>query len=68
MFKILDRYIGKTVITATGVATAFITAVLFIMALLGEFKDIGEGDYGFGKKFGWCADKYGVSWQFLLSE
>lgn len=24
------------------------------------------GDYGFGKKFGWCADKYGVSWQFLL--
>ncbi len=28
----------------------------------------GEGDYGFGKKFGWCEDKYGVSWQFLLSK
>ncbi|MBC3759907.1 VOC family protein [Hyunsoonleella sp. SJ7] len=28
----------------------------------------GEGDYGFGKKFGWCEDKYGVSWQFLLTE
>lgn len=27
-----------------------------------------SGDYGFGKKFGWCADKYGISWQFLLSE
>lgn len=26
------------------------------------------GDYGFGKKFGWCADKYGVSWQFLWVE
>ena len=26
------------------------------------------GDYGFGKKFGWCADKYGISWQFNLSE
>ncbi|MGB3151645.1 MAG: VOC family protein [Maribacter sp.] len=26
----------------------------------------GEGDYGFGKKFGWCEDKYGVSWQFVL--
>jgi len=26
-----------------------------------------SGDYGFGKKFGWCADKYGVSWQFLLN-
>lgn len=28
----------------------------------------GEGDYAFGKKFGWCADKYGISWQFLLAE
>ena len=26
------------------------------------------GDYGFGKKFGWCADKYGVNWQVNLSE
>lgn len=48
MFKILDRYIAKTIMSATGVAAAFITAVLFIMALLTEFKDIGEGDYGFG--------------------
>jgi len=28
----------------------------------------GEGDYGFGEKFGWCQDKYGVSWQFVLTE
>ena len=28
----------------------------------------GEGDYGFGKQFGWCADKYGVNWQFIVSE
>ena len=28
----------------------------------------GEGDYGFGKKFGWCKDRYGISWQFVLSE
>lgn len=27
-----------------------------------------EGDYGFGKKYGWCADKYGVNWQFILTE
>lgn len=27
----------------------------------------GEGDYGFGKKFGWCQDKYGISWQFILT-
>ncbi len=26
----------------------------------------GSGDYGFGKKFGWCEDKYGVSWQVNL--
>ncbi|MFD2890857.1 VOC family protein [Flavobacterium chuncheonense] len=28
----------------------------------------GEGDYGFGEKFGWCQDKYGISWQFVLTE
>ena len=28
----------------------------------------GIGDYGFGKKFGWCEDKYGISWQLNLSE
>lgn len=27
-----------------------------------------SGDYGFGKKFGWCEDKYGVSWQLNLSD
>jgi len=25
-------------------------------------------NYGFGKKFGWCQDKYGISWQLNLSE
>ncbi|MGB0892650.1 MAG: VOC family protein [Flavobacteriaceae bacterium] len=27
-----------------------------------------KGGYGFGKKFGWCQDKYGISWQFNLIE
>jgi predicted 3-demethylubiquinone-9 3-methyltransferase (glyoxalase superfamily) len=27
-----------------------------------------SGDYGFGEKFGWCEDKYGISWQLNLSE
>ena len=27
-----------------------------------------SGDYGFGKKFGWCEDKYGISWQLLLTD
>jgi len=34
-----------------------------IMVPLDSYK---TGDYGFGKKFGWCADKYGISWQFVL--
>ena len=36
-----------------------------VMVPLDNYK--GEGDYGFGKKFGWCEDKYGISWQFVLS-
>ncbi|OIQ30961.1 MAG: hypothetical protein BM564_01755 [Bacteroidetes bacterium MedPE-SWsnd-G2] len=28
----------------------------------------GSDNYGFGKKFGWCADKFGVSWQLNLME
>ena len=27
-----------------------------------------SGDYGFGEKFGWCEDKYGISWQLNLSD
>lgn len=37
-----------------------------VMVPLDDYK--GEGDYEFGKKFGWCEDKYGISWQFLLTE
>jgi len=31
------------------------------------FDTYETGDYGTGKKFGWCGDKYGVSWQFVLT-
>ena len=37
-----------------------------IMVPLDDYK--GEGDYGFGKKFGWCEDKYGISWQFIITD
>ncbi len=37
-----------------------------VMVPLDNYK--GEGDYGFGKKFGWCEDAYGISWQLNLSE
>ncbi|MEL6123945.1 MAG: VOC family protein [Bacteroidota bacterium] len=26
--------------------------------------DYSSSEYGLGKLFGWCADKFGVSWQF----
>ena len=32
------------------------------------FDSYETGDYGFGKKYGWCQDPYGINWQFLLSE
>lgn len=35
-----------------------------IMVPLDNYK--GEGDYGFGNKFGWCEDKYGISWQLVF--
>ncbi|VVC75797.1 Lipopolysaccharide export system permease protein LptG [Aquicella siphonis] len=49
MIKILDRYIAKTIMLATGMAALVITSLLLIMSLLAEAKSIGEGDYGFGQ-------------------
>lgn len=37
-----------------------------VMVPLDNYK--GEGDYGFGKMFGWCEDKYGISWQLNLED
>ncbi len=37
-----------------------------VMVPLENYK--GSGDYGFGEKFGWCEDKFGVSWQLNFSE
>lgn len=47
MLKILDRYLAKSIFTATLLAAFVITAILFIMTLLGEFKSLGVGDYSF---------------------
>lgn len=40
--------------------------------LFAELSDEGRvlmppGDYGFSRRFGWCNDRYGVSWQLNLA-
>ena len=47
MIKILERYIMKTVLYAIGLVALIITGVLFLMMLLRELKNMGEGDYSF---------------------
>lgn len=49
MIKILERYIAKTIIFATGIAALILISILFLLSLMGEAKSIGEGDYGFGQ-------------------
>jgi len=46
MISILKRYIGKTIVNATVLTAFVIICVLFVITLLGELKNIGEGDYG----------------------
>ena len=45
MIKILTRYIAKTITLAVGLTALIITAVLFLIAMLAELKNIGQGDY-----------------------
>lgn len=47
MLTILRRYIGKTIIASTALVALIIISVLFVITLLTELKDIGDGDYGF---------------------
>lgn len=49
MISILDRYIAKTIIITSLFVTAVLMALNFFLNLLGEFRDIGTGDYGFSQ-------------------
>lgn len=49
MFKILERYIAKTLVLATALTTLIMSGILFLMTFLGELKNTGEGDYGFSQ-------------------
>lgn len=45
MIKILQRYIAKSIVVGTLISALIIIGILVLMSLLGEMKDIGEGDY-----------------------
>lgn len=45
--NILERYIAKNVILATLLVLSVVTALCFIIGMLRELHDLGEGDYGF---------------------
>ena len=47
MIKILERYIAKSLLLASGMATLIITGVLLLLTFLSELRSIGEGEYGF---------------------
>lgn len=51
MISILSRYIIKVIVVATGLATLIIIGVLFLITLLNELKNIGEGDYSISHAF-----------------
>ncbi|MBA3660428.1 MAG: LPS export ABC transporter permease LptG [Gammaproteobacteria bacterium] len=44
--KLLDRYISKTIVLATTVVGLVFLGVFSLLMMLGELKNIGEGDYG----------------------
>ncbi|RDI42677.1 LPS export ABC transporter permease LptG [Aquicella lusitana] len=51
MIKVLERYIAKTTIISTMLVALIITSILFLITLLGELKNIGEGDYSIAQAF-----------------
>lgn len=49
MTKILQRYIARVILSATGLAALIILGVLALVITLRELKNLGEGDYGIGQ-------------------
>jgi len=45
--RLLDRYIGRTVITTTLIVLAVLLALFTFMTFLSELKMVGRGHYGY---------------------
>lgn len=51
MFKLLDRYLIKTIFMAIGLMMLILLGLLLLMGLMGEARNVGEGDYYFLQSF-----------------
>lgn len=49
MIKILQYYITKTIVMATALTTLILASVLFLITILRELRNLGEGDYHIGE-------------------
>lgn len=47
--KLIDRYISRSILAATGVVALVISAILLLMVFISEVDNIGEGSFGIGK-------------------
>jgi lipopolysaccharide export system permease protein len=47
--KILDRYIGWNIISATVTVLVVLVAIFTFFAFIDQLEDVGRGTYGFGK-------------------
>ncbi|MGH8595039.1 MAG: LPS export ABC transporter permease LptG, partial [Gammaproteobacteria bacterium] len=47
--KILDRYIGWTILSATVTVLVVLVAIFTFFAFIDQLEDVGRGDYGVGK-------------------
>ncbi|AWN16909.1 LPS export ABC transporter permease LptG [Salinisphaera sp. LB1] len=54
MIRIIDRYIARTILAATGMVVAVIAALLSLMLFIGEVDNIGQGSWGLAKILVWC--------------
>lgn len=46
MILILQKYIARSIFSATAICALVVTGIMLLVDLLGEIKNIGEGDYG----------------------
>ncbi|WP_158583424.1 LPS export ABC transporter permease LptG [Salinisphaera sp. Q1T1-3] len=53
--NLIDRYIARTIVAATGVVILVIGALLSLMLFISEVDNIGDGSYGLLKILAWVA-------------